>query len=111
MGPQSARMGVCHLTTVMYSLGVFVVILLEKAFEGRHEHGGFGPSLVSVFQHADSYHVWVNTMCLSGALLGYNVLSIVQRQLGEGGLTRLFILPLRYESGEKEPETLSKGAL
>ena len=82
------------LRTALYAMGVFLVLLLEKAFEGRHEHGGFGPSLMSVFQHADMPHVWANTICLSGALLGYNLLSVVRRHLGDGGLTRLFLSPL-----------------
>lgn len=41
------------LRTVLDCAGVFVVVLLEKAFEGRHEYGGFGSSLSEVFQHAD----------------------------------------------------------
>jgi len=55
---------------------------------------GFVPSLISVFQHAKGHHVWVNSICLSGALLGYNVLSVVRRHLGQGGLIRLFLTPL-----------------
>lgn len=82
------------LRTALYAMGVFVVLLLEKAFEGRHEHGGFGPSLMAVFQHVDMPHVWANTICLSGALLGYNLLSVVRRHLGDGGLIRLFLSPL-----------------
>lgn len=27
--------------TVLYGVGVFIVLLLEKAFEARHEYGGF----------------------------------------------------------------------
>jgi hypothetical protein len=71
------------LRTALYALGVLVVLLLEKAVEGRHEHSGFGPSLVAVFQHAEVHQVWVNTICLSGALLGYNVLSVVRGHLAE----------------------------
>jgi hypothetical protein len=82
------------LRTALYSLGVLVVLLLEKGFEGRHEHGGFIPSLTSVFQHADVDHVWANTICLSGALLGYNVLSVLRRHLGTGGLLRLLLTPM-----------------
>ena len=87
--------------TVLYALGVTVVLHLEKAFDGRHEYGGFAPSLRAVFHHVDIYHVWVNAICLSGALLGYNILSVIRRHLGEGGLIRLFLSPLPEESGGK----------
>jgi hypothetical protein len=90
------------LRTVLYALGVLVVLLLEKAFEGRHEHGGFGASLIAVFQHAEVHHVWVNTICLTGALLGYNALSVVWRHLGKGGLLRLFLSPVPEESRAKQ---------
>ena len=82
------------LRTALYAFGVLVVLLLEKAFEGRHEYGGFGPSLRAVFQHADIYQVWVNAIVLTGALLGYNALSVVRSHLGEGGLLRLFLQPI-----------------
>ena len=85
------------LRTVIYSLGVTVVLLLEKGFEGRHEYGGFGPALRNLFRRADMYHVWVTTICLSGALLGYNLLSVVGRHLGAGGLVRIFRMPLPVE--------------
>jgi len=89
------------LRTVLYAFGVFVVLVLERAFEGRHEFGGFGSSLMAVFREAKDHHVWANTICLSSALLGYNVLSVVRRHLGEGGLFRLFMLPLPEERGPK----------
>ena len=89
------------LRTVLYSLGVLIVLLIEKAFDGRNQYGGFGPSLMAVFQHADIYHVWVNAICLSGALLGYNMLFVVRRHLGEGGLIKLFLSPLPDESSAK----------
>jgi hypothetical protein len=96
------------LRTVMYALGVLVVLLLEKAFDGRHEYGGFGPSLIALFQHVDIHHVWVNAICLTGALLGYNLLSVVRRHFGEGGLIRLFLSPLPEETGAKQPGRLEK---
>lgn len=85
------------LRTALYAFGVVVVLLLEKGFEGRHEYGGFGPSLRAVFQHADIQHVWVNTIGLGGALLVYNALSVVRRHLGAGGLRRLFAMPVPEE--------------
>lgn len=82
------------LRTALYALGLITVLLLEKAFDGRHEHGGFGPSLGAVFQHPDMPHVWANAIALTGALLFYNVLSVVRAHLGEGGLRRLFLTPV-----------------
>ena len=82
------------LRTGLYSAGVFVVLLVEKALEGRHEYGGFTQALKSIFQHADIKHVWVNTICLGGALFGYNVLWVIRRHLGDGGLPRVLLAPL-----------------
>ena len=93
------------LRTAMYTLGVAVVLVLEKGFENRHEHGGFGPALRFLFQQTDVHHVWANTLCLSGALLGYNALSVVQRHLGKGSLIRIFMSPLSDEKRTEQPET------
>ncbi|MFN0066375.1 MAG: hypothetical protein ACKVYV_01950 [Limisphaerales bacterium] len=93
------------LRTALYSLGVAVVLVLEKGFEARHEHGGFGAAVAASFQKADIHHVWASTLALSGALLGYNVLSVIRRHLGGGGLLRLFLSPL-----PEAPETKHRAA-
>jgi hypothetical protein len=85
--------------TVLYTAGVVVVLLLEKGFEGRHEYGGFIAALKSLFQGADIDHVWANAICISGALLGYNALSVIRRHLGDGGLLAIFREPLPDEGG------------
>jgi len=85
------------LRTIMYVAGVFVVMILEKAFEGRHEYGGFDNSLARIFEHADMPHILVNTICMSGALLGYNMLAVMRRHLGTGGLVKLFLMPVPDE--------------
>jgi hypothetical protein len=77
--------------TLLYALGTLIVILLEKAFESRHEQGGFGPALMGVFQHRDMPHVWANTICVTAALLFYNLLSALNHHLGTGGLARVFL--------------------
>jgi hypothetical protein len=82
------------LRTALYTFGVFVVLLLEKAFEGRHEYDSFGASLIAVFQHADISHAWLNTICLSAALLSYNMLTVVRKRLGKGALLQMFLTPL-----------------
>jgi hypothetical protein len=81
------------LRTLLYTLGVAVVLLLEKAFESRHEQGGFGAALAGVLQHRDIAHVWANTICMGSALLVFNALSILRRHLGEGRLVALFLAP------------------
>ena len=91
------------LRTALYSFGVFIVLLLEKTFEGRHEHDSFSASLMAVFQQADAIHVWLNTICLSAALLSYNMLSVVRKRLGKGALLRMFLTPLPEGSGESSP--------
>jgi hypothetical protein len=85
------------MRTLLYAFGLLVVLHIEKAFEVRHEYGGFAHSLISVFQNPEIYHVWVNTICLSGALLGYNMLSVIRQHLGAGGLLRLFLAPIPEE--------------
>lgn len=81
------------LRTILYALGTLVVMLLEKGFESRHEQGGFGNSLMNVFQHPDIPHIWANTICVTAALLFYNLLSALNRHLGKGGLARVFLAP------------------
>ncbi|GKS59340.1 hypothetical protein YTPLAS18_28670 [Nitrospira sp.] len=96
------------LRTALYAGGVFLVLLAEKTIEGRHEYGGLGASLSAVFQHADSRHVLTNVVGLSGGLLGYNVLSVVRRHLGRGGLYRLFLTPIPTETFTNQPASIAR---
>jgi hypothetical protein len=93
--------------TVFYTVGVAVVLILEKGFENRHAHGGFIHAVQSLFRQADIYHVWANTLCVSGALFGYNALSVVRRHLGEGGLIRMFLTPLPEVTATQPRRNLS----
>lgn len=97
--------------TGLYAVGVLVVLLLEKAFDARHEYGGFGASLGQVFAHRDMPHVWANVICVAGALFWYNVFSVVRRHLGEQALIRMVLEPSPEESGKKSRDLNSrKGA-
>ena len=96
------------LRTTLYGFGLLVVLILEKAFEGRHEYGGFGPSLSAVFHHVDIHHVWTTSFALTGALLGYNVLSVVRGHLGKGGLARVFMTPVPDWVGSDQPALPAK---
>lgn len=80
--------------TALYGFGILVVLLLEKAFESRHEYGGFIPALRQVFSHQDVPHVLAATIGVTGALLMFNALLVIQRYLGEGGILKLFLSPL-----------------
>jgi len=87
------------LRTVLYTAGVFVVLVLEKAFEGRHEYGGFTSSLFGQLRHAKLDQVWIDTIAVSLALLGYNLLSLIRRHLGPGALLWMLRTPLPEEPG------------
>jgi hypothetical protein len=85
----------------MYAFGVFVILLLEKVFEARHDYDSFGASLIALLQQEDGKHVLLNTICLSAALLSYNMLSVVRRRLGKGALLQMFLTPLPKEQVDK----------
>jgi hypothetical protein len=79
--------------TVLYTAGVFVVMIVERSFEGRSEHGGFSAAMAAMFAEADAAHVLVNTICAAGALFGYNVLAVIREFLGPGGVARALTSP------------------
>jgi hypothetical protein len=90
------------LRTLMYVVGVLVVLTLEKAFEARHEFGGFVHALTKVYQHPEYPRVLFNTICIGGALLGYNIFSVLSEHLGSKGLFRLFF-GRHHEHREQAP--------
>lgn len=67
------------LRTIMYTLGVLFVQLLEKAFESRHEEGGFGNAMIRVFQHRDMYKILAGTIVVGISLFFYNVYSVLKQ--------------------------------
>lgn len=75
--------------TGLYALGVLVVLLLEKAFEARHEAGGVLRALAGILRHEDIPHVVANTIVATGALLVFNVFSLIRARLGPGALLRM----------------------
>lgn len=89
------------IRTALYAGGVFVVLWIERAVEGRHDYGGFAHSLVAVLRQVDVKQLAANTMFMSGALLGYNVLHVMQKRLGKGKLRHLLLTPIPEELGEE----------
>lgn len=82
------------LRTILYTIGVLLVMLIEKSFEGMHAHNGFFPSMLSVFATAEGYKDMANVICITGALLFYNVFSTLKRVFGAGSLMQAFLKPL-----------------
>ena len=86
------------LRTVLYSLGVLVILIIEKGIEGSREYGGFITTVIQTCNHTDIYHIWVNTIVVFGALLSFNFLTLIRTRLGKGGLFRMLKEPLLSES-------------
>jgi hypothetical protein len=94
------------LRTLLYGLGLFLALTIEKAFEARHEYGDFARVLTRVYQHPEYPHVLFNTICVGLAILAFNIFSVLRRHFGENGLRRLF-LPGRKKSGSKPLKTMA----
>jgi hypothetical protein len=96
--------------TALYSFGVVVVLLLERGISDRHEHGGVYPAIMASIREAQTPHVWVNSICITGALLCYNALSVIRSQLGDGALLKIFLSPLppKQPAAEAAPSPVSR---
>lgn len=92
------------LRTALYTIGVLIALLLEKAFEARHEYGGFGTALVHIFQHREVHHVWANTMAVGLALLLFNAVSVVRRRIGSRELIQSFLAAPVDQTGSERSE-------
>ena len=87
--------------TVVYSFGLAVAMLLEAGLEGRKEHGGFIAAVAARREAASFPHILVNSICLTGAFLFYNILGVLRAYLGGGELFRLFLKPIPRPSEEE----------
>jgi hypothetical protein len=80
--------------TMLYISGVFVVLVLEKSFEARHEYGGMLEAMTNLADHSDIYHIWVNVISVSGALLLFNMWTIVKNHYGADMFLKLMRTPV-----------------
>ena len=80
--------------TLFYLAGVFVIMVLEKTFEARHEYGGMLRALQKMTESVDWYHVWVNIICVMGALLFFNIWTVVKMHYGVGMFRKMMTSPL-----------------
>ncbi|MEC9372953.1 MAG: hypothetical protein VYC34_03880, partial [Planctomycetota bacterium] len=81
------------LRTILYVIGVVIVLALEHGIRGRHEHGGFFPAIRNAFHETNDNRIWVNTICIALALLFYNVLAVLRERIGDRPLLRIFFAP------------------
>jgi len=90
--------------TFVYSIGIVIILIIEKGFEASHEYGGFFKAIPQVFIHADKYHLYVNTIAVVFALLGFNFLSLISKHLGQGGFKKILFSPppLKLEEDKKK---------
>jgi hypothetical protein len=97
------------IRTLLYTLGVLIAVVLERAFEKRHEAGSYGDAILYVFTNRDIYHVWATIIGAAASIFVYNSFSIVQKILGKHGLTKLFFsIPLnRVEQANSQEKILS----
>jgi len=80
--------------TILYMLGVFVILVLEKSIEGRHEYGGFLNTLKNLPESADRFHILVNTVSIFGSILLFNLWWVVNKHLGEPGFLKIIFTPV-----------------
>lgn len=76
--------------TLLYTFATLLALLLERAFEGRAEHGGFLNSLTTVFEHRETSRVWATTLCVGLAFAGYHAFGVFYNALGPQEVRRLF---------------------
>jgi hypothetical protein len=77
------------IRTFLYLIGVFIVLVLEKSFETRHEYGGFIEAFKNLKNVTNDYHIYVNIICVFGALIVFNTWSVIKLKLGKGKFRKL----------------------
>jgi hypothetical protein len=80
--------------TMLYLGGVTLVMMLEKSFEARDEYQGVYDAFSNLGKQADAYHIWVDILCVFGALLLFNIWSVAKKTYGNGIFVKLMNSPL-----------------
>ena len=88
--------------TFIYSVGIIIILILEKAFEVRHEYAGFFESIPQIFNRTDVNHIYANSITVIGALLVYNLFTLFGKYFGKGGLIKILFSPPPRQVKEKQ---------
>ena len=76
--------------TLAYSIATMILLLVEKAFDARSEHGGFVPTAAAIFEHPDIPQIWAATICVGLSFLAFNAFDVVKREVGMERLKEMF---------------------
>lgn len=79
------------IRTLFYTLGVAIVLILEKAFETRHSYDGFAGAMQNVLSHPDMNHVWATTISVGIGVSIYNFYSMLHAKLGGEKLKEILL--------------------
>jgi len=82
--------------TTLYTAGALVIMVLERAFESRHEHGGFSAALAAIVGGVHRNHLLADLLCVCGALLVFNTFSILHAAFGKGVVISLLLSPRQH---------------
>lgn len=83
------------LRTLLYMIGVAVILILEKAIENSHEYGGFINALKKLGEKKDLDHILVTVICVFGAMFFYNLGTLISDRIGKAGLWEILISPIQ----------------
>jgi hypothetical protein len=78
------------LRTTLYSLATLVLLLAERAVEGRGAHDGLLASAEAVFAHRDAHSVWATAIGVGLAFLAYNAFAVLRREIGGKRVVAMF---------------------
>lgn len=77
--------------SVVYTLAVLLVMLLEKAFEARTEYGSFPSSLANILDHPDMHEIWAISIAVGLSFLAHNVFETIRRAVGAERMREMFL--------------------
>jgi hypothetical protein len=85
--------GIVELATrsAVYTAAVLVVLVLEKGFETRAEHGGLAPAIAILLGHSEMPRVLATAVAVGLAFLAYNAFAVVRRSVGDARLREMFL--------------------
>lgn len=86
------------LRTAIYVVAAFIILILERGFEHRHEAGGWGAGVIEVLKTADNHQIFAAMLCVGVAMLGFNLFIVLNRQYGTWPLLRMFFSKRHKES-------------